>query len=319
MTYLISNLSAPKNTIQPLLQFNKLYAIQKNEQATKVISNSCLHRGAIIVNDTQPYQGNIVCPLHRWTYDQDGQLLGNPIDNFTGCLPSTPTYEWNNFLFSSTMDIQFPKHLVPFFDTSNYVHTKTEIMKLNFSWEVFIEVYLDLYHVKPFHPGLGNFVDMNQYKWHFDEHWSIQEVKYNKTMSNPNKHFNELQKMIRSNYSDTVYGALWATIYPNMTLEYYPNMIVMSTVWPETESTCINLIEYHHVDSVSAFDQEFVETQLAAYYSTALEDVEIGERIQHGRTKSYDQYPYHPQLEHGIAKFYMNLDYYKKDLKLVVN
>ena len=307
MTYLISNLSLNNNSVQPLKQFNKLWAVQKYNNITKVVSNSCLHRGAIIVDEPQPFHGNLVCPLHRWTYDQHGVLLGSPFDT-EGCLPTITTHEWNNFLFTKPMDINFPKHLVSHFDTSNYVHTKTEIMKLNFSWEIFIEVYLDLYHVKPFHPGLGNFVDMNHYKWHFGDNWSIQEVKYNKSSNNPNPHFNELQKMIRSNYSHVEHGALWATIYPNMTLEWYPNMIVMSTVWPDTDKTCFNLIEYHHIDSVSAFDQDFVETQLAAYHSTALEDVEIGERIQHGRKLSYDNYPYHPQLELGIAKFYEHID-----------
>lgn len=51
----------------------------------QLISNICRHRQAVMLNG----QGNtqhIVCPLHRWTYDLNGQLLGAPHFEQNPCL-----------------------------------------------------------------------------------------------------------------------------------------------------------------------------------------------------------------------------------------
>ncbi len=306
MPYIISNLDLENNSISPLKQFNDLWAVQKYNNEVTVISNSCLHRGSLITTKKTHYNGNIVCPIHRWTYDHHGNLLGNPLENFKECLPINSTYTWNNLIFSHNVkDIQLPKHLENYFDMSNYVHTKTELMTVNSSWEIFMEVYLDLYHVQPYHPGLGNFVDMNRFNWHFGETWSLQEVFLKNTTDNPNPYFKELKKNIDLNYPDTIHGALWLTIYPNIMLEWYPNTLVVSSIWPgNTPETSLNIIEYHHLDTVSAFDNIFVDIQLESYRSTADEDAEICELLQKGRIKEAGSYKTHPILEKGIEEFY---------------
>ena len=49
---------------------------------------------------------NIVCPLHRWTYDLKGELLGAPLFPETPCvkLHSTPLINWNGLLFAGPRD-----------------------------------------------------------------------------------------------------------------------------------------------------------------------------------------------------------------------
>jgi len=307
MTYLISDLNLDNNSIVPLPQFNNRWAVQKIDNLPLLINNSCLHRGAIIVKEKQPHTGNLVCPLHRWTYDRQGNLQGEPIPGAMGCLKTYSTSTWNNLIFKGYLqEIDIPEHLKDQFNMRNYVHTKTETMTIKSSWQIFMEVYLDLYHVKPYHPGLGNFVDMDDFTWHFGDQWSIQEVMLNKkNQENPNSHFRELEKMISANYPEIDRGALWMTIYPNVMLEWYPNMLTISTIWPgKTHDESLNIIEYHHLDSVAGFDQEFIETQIQAYHVTAEEDAEICERIQQGRSKEAIWYPTHPVLEKGIGKFY---------------
>jgi choline monooxygenase len=307
MTYLISNLYLDNNTIAPLAQFDNKWAAQKINDKVMMINNSCLHRGATIVKEKQTHNGNLVCPLHRWTYDQTGKLLGEPFEGAKGCLRTAETTIWNQMIFKGDFqDIDVPKHLNDHFDMRNYVHTKTETMTIKSSWQIFMEVYLDLYHVRPYHPGLGNFVDMDEFHWHFGNSWSIQEVMLNKkNQENPNCHFRELEKMISSNYPEIDRGALWMTIYPNIMLEWYPNMLTVSSIWPgKTNDESLNIIEYHHLDSVAGFDQEYIETQIQAYHATAEEDAEICERIQQGRSRPPDHYLTHPVLEKGIEKFY---------------
>src|ERR1700756_975034 len=53
-------------------------AFECNQQSqVELLSNVCRHRQAIMLNGRGQTQ-NIVCPLHRWTYDLKGELLGAP-------------------------------------------------------------------------------------------------------------------------------------------------------------------------------------------------------------------------------------------------
>jgi hypothetical protein len=42
------------------------------------MSNVCRHRQAIMLQGSGHLNGPIVCPIHRWTYEQGGELIGAP-------------------------------------------------------------------------------------------------------------------------------------------------------------------------------------------------------------------------------------------------
>jgi choline monooxygenase len=309
MTYLTSTLCLPNNTVAPLAQFNNEWLAANYDNKITLFENHCAHRGARMVEQRQDYTGFLTCPIHRWTYDQAGVLQGINFSN--KCLKSRATKTWNNFVFTEDFpDIVLPKPFDAMFNTDNYVHTNTEVANLDSSWQVFMEIYLDLYHVEPFHPGLGNFIDMNSYKWYFGNNWSLQECPITTRLGqNPNAEFRRLENIVAERYPETTHGALWLAIYPNIMLEWYPNTIVMSTIWPgATTDTSVNVVEYFHSDEVVGFDPEFVEAQIAAYNNAAAEDAEAVRLITQGRKKGAEKYPWHPELELGIEHFYKNVN-----------
>ena len=53
---------------------------------------------------------------------------------------------------------------------------RVELHECDYNWKTFIEVYLEDYHVGPFHPGLGGFVTCDDLRWEFGEHHSVQTV-----------------------------------------------------------------------------------------------------------------------------------------------
>jgi choline monooxygenase len=62
-------------------------ALVRNAQGqVELVSNICRHRQAVMLKGRGTLQGqgkghaggNIVCPLHRWTYSPSGGLLGAP-------------------------------------------------------------------------------------------------------------------------------------------------------------------------------------------------------------------------------------------------
>src|SRR5256885_16378416 len=77
----------------------------RNAEGVQLLSNVCRHRQAIMLEG----RGNaehIVCPLHRWTYDLKGELLGAPRFADMPCvrLASTPLTRWNGLLFAGPRD-----------------------------------------------------------------------------------------------------------------------------------------------------------------------------------------------------------------------
>ena len=72
----------------------------RNAGGIEVLSNVCRHRQALMFNGRGNAK-NIVCPLHRWTYDLKGELIGAPHFADTPCLnlSKTPLQNWNGLLF----------------------------------------------------------------------------------------------------------------------------------------------------------------------------------------------------------------------------
>src|SRR5438034_6114000 len=72
-----------------------------NDAGIDLLSNVCRHRQAIMLEGRGNAQ-HIVCPLHRWTYDLKGELLGAPHFAESPCvkLRSTPLTEWQGLLFA---------------------------------------------------------------------------------------------------------------------------------------------------------------------------------------------------------------------------
>ncbi|MCB1958323.1 MAG: aromatic ring-hydroxylating dioxygenase subunit alpha, partial [Rhodocyclaceae bacterium] len=134
--------------------------LMRGADACFEMSNVCRHRQAIMLQGAGNATGNIVCPIHRWTYDAGGRLLGAPhfADNPCLNLRRQPLEDWNGLQFhgprSARGDLA-AMELAHAFDFEGYKLDRVEVHKCNYNWKTFIEVYLEDYHVAPFHPGLG--------------------------------------------------------------------------------------------------------------------------------------------------------------------
>ena len=138
------------------------------------MSNVCRHPQAIMLQGSGKLQGNLVCPIHRWTYDTFGQLIGAPHFPQNPCLnlDRVKLENWNSLLFagprSANADLAGMK-VADEFDFTVYKLDRVEMHKCDYHWKTFIEVYLEDYHVAPSHPGLGNFVTCDDLTWQFGD------------------------------------------------------------------------------------------------------------------------------------------------------
>ena len=291
-------------------------ALVRNANDVGLISNICRHRQAIILKDRGNTQ-NIICPLHRWTYGLDGKLLGAPHFKDNPCLDlaRTPLTNWNGLLFAGRRDIARDLEklgVIKNLDFSGYMLDRVEIDEYACNWKTFIEVYLEDYHVEPFHPGLGHFVNVNDLRWEFGDWYSVQTCGIANQLARPGSPVYQRwhdQVMRYGEGKAPAHGAIWLTYFPNIMVEWYPHVLVVSTVVPRGPEACSNVVEFYYPEDIALFEREFVEAEQAAYRETAIEDAEIIARMTEGRRALWRQGrsevgPYQSPLEDGMVHFH---------------
>jgi len=290
----------------------------RTPQGIELISNVCRHRQAVMLRGRGHTRSNIVCPLHRWTYDLKGELIGAPHFDHDPCLnlKNYPIQNWNGLLFEGKgRDVAADlARLGPRgeLDFSGYVLDKVELHECNYNWKTFIEVYLEDYHVGPFHPGLGNFVTCDDLAWEFGQEYSVQTVGVAKTFDKPGSAVYERWREVLLKYREgqkPERGAIWLTYYPNVMVEWYPHVLVVSTLFPKGPQKTLNMVEFYYPEEITAFEREFIEAEQAAYMETCIEDDEIAERMDAGRRALMERGdnevgPYQSPMEDGMQHFH---------------
>ena len=124
----------------------------------QLVSNVCRHRQAQMLTGCGHVK-NIVCPLHNWAYDLNGRQVAAPHFEENPCLDleRTELREWNGMLFAGPRDVRH--ELAPLagwteLSTSNYVLERIDEEEHDLNWKVFLEVYLEDYHISVVPSGL---------------------------------------------------------------------------------------------------------------------------------------------------------------------
>ena len=130
-----------------------------------------------------------------------------------------------------------------------FVLDHVEMHECNYNWKTFIEVYLEDYHVGPFHPGLGNFVTCDDLKWEFAKEYSVQTVGVAPSFGNPGSDIYKKWHEVLLNYRDGKLperGAIWLTYYPHIMVEWYPHVLTVSTLHPVAVDKTLNVVEFYY-------------------------------------------------------------------------
>ncbi|WP_310631041.1 aromatic ring-hydroxylating dioxygenase subunit alpha [Paraburkholderia sp.] len=315
----------------------------RNAEGVQLLSNVCRHRQALMLGgeagnvgavdhghaggETKTIAltrgnlaatgGNIVCPLHRWTYDGQGELIGAPEFDKKPCrnLERFPLRHCHGLLYEGPREPAQDMASVfarPEFDFSGYVLDHVETHTCHYNWKTFIEVYLEDYHVAPFHPGLGRFVSCEDLDWEFAQTYSMQRVGVNNALAQAGSEIYRAwhDRLLDYRGGDAPdFGAIWLAYFPTQMIELYPHVLVVSTLYPKGPQETLNVVEFYYPEEIAAFEREFIEAQRAAYLETMIEDDEIAERMDAGRLRLHrrgvsDAGPYQTPLEDGMRHFH---------------
>ena len=327
--YLGHTLAVPQvGDYQALAQEADGRALVHTPRGIELVSNVCRHRQAVMLRGRGHTGQHIVCPLHRWTYSVQGELVGAPHFDQDPCLNlrNYPVQSWNGLVFENRPgQRQLAVELAGLaaaadLDFGGYQFHSAVMHECAYNWKTFIEVYLEDYHVGPFHPGLGQFVECDDLRWEFGAHHSVQTVGVRNALERPGSETYEKwhQAVLRFRGGEPpAHGAIWLTLYPTVMVEWYPHVLVVSSLHPMGPQRTVNLVEYFYPEEIIAFEPEFIAAQQAAYAETMVEDDEIALRMDAGRqalmARGDDEAgPYQSPMEDGMQHFH---EWYRRQMQ----
>ena len=290
--------------------------IVRDKQGTlRAFSNVCRHRAGPIALGSG-CKNVLRCQYHGWTYTLDGRLIGTPdvegvefFDRSTMGMFPLRLEAWEKFIFVnfdpkaeplSAYLGDIPQQARGFqFEGLHRVERRDYVIDCN--WKVYVDNYLEGYHIPIAHPGLMREIDYSQYRtdtfhYHSQQFAPIRAMKADDAAERAYAPGTGLQE------------ALYFWIFPNLMLNIYPDNISTNLIVPISHERTLTIFEWFFHDPGSAKVQERVKKAVAFSDEVQQEDIGLCENVQKGlRSTTYDRGRYSVKRENGVHHFHMLL------------
>jgi choline monooxygenase len=257
-----------------------LVVVRTEKQELKAFHNVCRHRaGPVAVSNCNTR--SLRCKYHGWTYTLDGDLRSAPemdsTPDFDVCqyhLPRVQLTTWQGFVFVSTnknnSDIEdifigIKENILPIDLTQMQYHHRDEYV-INCNWKVYVDNYLEGYHLPHVHPGLNKLLDYRSYTTAITEWYSYQH--------------SPLESLDENFYGDG--DAHYYCIFPNLMLNILPNRVQTNVIQPLSANKTKVIFDYYYKDMESEQTQKMIAEDQEFSDQVQKEDVDICEQVQVG-------------------------------------
>jgi choline monooxygenase len=292
---------------------NDAIVVLRDRDTLRGFYNVCLHRAGPVAQGCGK-RNTLQCRYHGWTYGLDGALLRAPemqgVERFDPAemhLVSIQIATWGPLVFANLdgkapplLDVleDVPRRVAPFrCEEMTYVTRKEWDIACN--WKVYVDNYLEGYHLPVVHPGLHKELDYDNYKVEPHRYFSIQHAPLRAVHGgNPDRRYDPA----RTDVGEAVY--VW--LFPNMMLNVYMGQMQTNVVIPVGHDRCRVVFEWFSTKPPAdpAGDAEW--TKLLAFSDEIQdEDIEICEIVQRNlRSRVYDRGRYSAARENGVHHFH---------------
>ncbi len=281
--------------------------VRNRQDEIKGFMNVCRHRGGPLAYENG-HSNMLTCRYHGWTYTLDGQLKAAPemqsTPNFDICqyhLPQVHVALWQGLVFVcvnaeatekisvETLYAGIAENILPIrLDLMQFSHRDTYHVKCN--WKVYMDNYLEGYHLPMVHPELNKLLDYRSYQTELHSWYSYQYSPL-ETVNNPGNFYGDGR-------------AHYYCIFPNTMLNIMPGRLQANIVLPNGIDETIVHFDYYYADIESETTKKLVEQDLAMSDNIQKEDMQICEFVQKGlRSGSYDQGRLCMKRETGVLHF----------------
>lgn len=298
-----SQIPEPGDMITLEVADNPILIVRDQENQLRAFYNVCKHRGgpvAVKKGTTSVLQ----CKYHGWTYLLDGSLRGvpqfNKVDLFDKKefgLEPIKLETWQGLVFISLNPNPIPlgyylhdiDNRISPIDLSNFAHYNDQSYIMNCNWKVYVDNFLEGYHIPIVHPELAKLLDYKNYvvetqRWHSLQYSPLKE-------------------------EDNIYGAgkgeaFYYFIFPNIMLNILPGRLQTNVVRPISVDKTEVLFNYYYEDVESENAIKVIKDDISYSHDIQMEDVEICEQVQKGlRSKAYHKGRFSVEREEGVYHF----------------
>ena len=296
-----AQLQQPGDQVVAEIADKPVIAVRGNDERLRGFFNVCKHRAgplALANGNTRQLQ----CKYHGWTYTLEGQLrAAHEMQDAAGFDPScihldpVPVAEWESLVFVALQN--------PATDLQNLLNgIRDQIRPIDLSrmqfhcqinyevacnWKIYVDNYLEGYHLPHVHPGLNRLLDYRSYTTTLAEGYSYQHSPLNG---------------INGPYQSG--EAHYYFIYPNIMLNILPDRLQTNLVIPVSPDRCRVVFDYYYIDLESASAKQLIADDLAFSDQVQQEDIGICERVQVGlESGAYRAGRLSPKREAGVHHF----------------
>ena len=274
--------------------------VRGQDGVLRAFPNVCRHRAGPLALCNGKGARALHCKYHGWTYTLEGQLRSAPemqaAQDFTveGIhLPALRVHEWQGLVFV-TLSAETPpfeqvysgivERIAPI-DLSAMRYLRRDSYDIDCNWKVYIDNFLEGYHLPHVHPGLSKVLDYRAYDTELFPWYSLQ--------SSPLRDGGQF------------YGegeAFYYQVYPNVMLNIMPGRLQTNRILPLGPGRCRVEFDYYYAQDDQAMSR--IAADQAFSDEVQIEDVTICEAVQKGLASGfYEAGRLCPKRESGVWHF----------------
>ena len=275
--------------------------VVRSGDSLKAFHNVCRHRaGPLVDGDRERCPGGFTCKYHGWTYTLDGRLrnardfgAASGFDPRQFGLVPLKVETWRHFVFvNADLDAQpLADVLAPLDrrlgarDFGGLVHAERRTHDIACNWKIYVENYLEGYHIPNVHPMLDAQVDATQYRVSVDGAICFHDAPPKEKGS-------------------SVYDGVWAFALPHLGFNSYgDDGLMMERMVPMGLSSTRLIYDYYLPPAIAA-NAQAVQRILSTSAIVTAEDKSICEKVQVNIDAGiYDQGVLSPKHEAGVGWF----------------
>lgn len=280
-----------------------ILVVRSDANHIRAYHNVCRHRAGPIARCDGLGAKALRCRYHGWTYGLDGVLRNAPemagVADFNPAeirLPEVRVQLWQGLVFVATDEAPPFTEFVAGIDArlgtqrawTDYRFQHRSSYDIACNWKVYVDNYLEGYHVPHIHPGLNRLLDYRSYVTETSEWHSFQ--------------FSPLES------APDLYGngeALYYFLYPNTMLNILPGRLQTNRVLPLSVDRCRVEFDFYYAadDGPDAATRRTKDLEFSD--EVQVEDVTICEDVQRGLASgSYHAGRLNPLRENAVHHFH---------------
>lgn len=293
-----------------------LVVTRNKEGELNAFYNVCRHRAGPVAAG-KGNRKSLQCKYHGWTYDLNGRLLTTPefdgVANFSKdqfCLTPVRVEAWGPFIFVNLNSAVPPLEtlLSPIakevadqgFNISNMTLAERRDYYVDCNWKVYIDNYLEGYHIPIAHPSLFREIDYDQYRVDTYPHYSKQHAPI-RPADETDPHHRD-RRYLRTEGEEQ---ALYYWVFPNVMLNFYPDNLQINIILPLGHNRTLTIFEWYFEQPGTGPGWESMQQSIAFSDQVQQEDIFLCETVQKGlQSRSYNQGRFSVKRENGVHHFH---------------